>query len=106
MLQGRRSHPRRVTAGREPGDPAELDRGGSSSPSPESTAESAEVKRLKRENAELRRANEILKLIGFRAAQSNMDSVEAVEFGVPALQLGSPRRQHFLEVGRPAVEPR
>lgn len=34
---------------------------GSSPSFPQSTAESAEVKRLKRENAELRRANEILK---------------------------------------------
>ena len=34
---------------------------GSSPSAPESTAESAQVKRLTRENAELRRSNEILK---------------------------------------------
>ena len=46
---------------------------GSSSTSPESSAESAEVKRLKRENAELRRANEILKTASAFFAAAELD---------------------------------
>ena len=46
---------------------------GSSPSSPESTAESAEVRRLKRENAELRRANEILKTASAFFAQAELD---------------------------------
>ncbi|GAA3522429.1 hypothetical protein GCM10022294_35560 [Dietzia aurantiaca] len=45
-----------------------------SSPAPaESTAESAEVRRLKRENAELRRANEILKTASAFLAAAELD---------------------------------
>ena len=46
---------------------------GSSPSSPESTAESAEVRRLKRENAELRRANEILKTASAFFAAAELD---------------------------------
>ncbi|PAY21728.1 hypothetical protein CEY15_17370 [Dietzia natronolimnaea] len=45
----------------------------SSPSSPESTAESAEVRRLKRENAELRRANEILKTASAFFAAAELD---------------------------------
>ena len=46
---------------------------GSNPSSPESTAESAEVRRLKRENAELRRANEILKTASAFFAAAELD---------------------------------
>ena len=46
---------------------------GSSPASAESTAESAEVRRLKRENAELRRANEILKTASAFFAAAELD---------------------------------
>lgn len=46
---------------------------GSSPLSAESTTESAEVKRLKRENAELRRANEILKTASAFFAAAELD---------------------------------
>lgn len=46
---------------------------GSSPSSPESTAESAEVRRLKRENAELRRGCEILKTASAFFAAAELD---------------------------------
>ena len=46
---------------------------GSNPSSPESTSESAEVRRLKRENVELRRANEILKTASAFFAAAELD---------------------------------
>ena len=46
---------------------------GSNPSSPESTSESAEVRRLKRENVELRRTNEILKTASAFFAAAELD---------------------------------